>query len=154
MRITLNKELLKMMKKDKKIVLILGGVGNFQEIEKQFPDRYIDIGPSEQSLIGVAAGMALQGMKPYVFGITPYIIERPFEQVKLDIDVMNTNVKLFGYGIYPHDGITHETPYLKDLMKVFTNIKSFYPKTKEEFINILKTTQNKKGPIFVDLVNV
>ena len=51
--------------------------------------------------------MAIQGLKPWVYTITPFLIERPFEQVKLDIDQQNVNVNLVGFADYPHLGPTH-----------------------------------------------
>ena len=150
MRRTFRDELIKLMKEDKTIILILGGVGEFEEVKKLFPDRYFDVGVCEQTMISMAAGMALQGLKPYVYTITPFLIERPYEQIKLDIDQMNTNVKLLGYAEYPEDGITHQTPNIKYIMKSFNNIKSFYPNNKEEFLKALKN----KGPTFIKLINI
>ena len=65
------------------------------------------MGICEQSLIGVASGMALEGLKPWVYTITPFLIERPFEQIKLDIDQQKANVNLVGFADYPTLGPTH-----------------------------------------------
>ena len=83
-------------KSDNDIYLIVGDIGYnlFDNFIKEFPDRYINIGLCEQTMIGIAAGMALSGLKPYVYTITPFLIERPFEQIKIDIDLNNANVKL------------------------------------------------------------
>ena len=62
-------------------------------ILENHPKRFFNMGICEQSLIGVASGMALEGLKPWVYTITPFLIERPFEQIKLDIDQQNVNVK-------------------------------------------------------------
>ena len=69
-------------------------------LEKIIPKRFFNMGICEQSIIGLSAGMALEGLKPWVYTITP-LIERPFEQVKLDINQQNVNVKLVGYADYP-----------------------------------------------------
>ena len=65
------------------------------------------MGICEQSIISVASGMALEGLQPWVYTITPFLIERPFEQIKLDIDHQNVNVNLVGYADYPTLGPTH-----------------------------------------------
>jgi len=109
MRRAFGKFIDKIAKKDEKIILLVGdiGYGIFDDFRKNHPYRFINLGICEQSLIGVASGMAIQGMKPWVYTITPFLIERPFEQVKLDIDQQNVNVNLVGFADYPHLGPTH-----------------------------------------------
>ena len=71
---------------DEKVVAILGDIGvhSFRESFIKFPDRVINIGILEQSMIGVAAGLSKGGMIPIVHSIAPFVIERPFEQIKID----------------------------------------------------------------------
>ena len=95
--------------------------------------------------------MSLEGLKPWVYTITPFLIERPFEQVKLDIDQQNVNVKLVGFADYPTLGPTHSELNGKKISKIFKNIKSYFPKnTIETEKNILKCYKNK-GPNFISL---
>ena len=143
----------KLAKKDKKIVLIVGdiGYGIFDDFRKNNPDRFFNLGICEQSLIGTASGMALEGLKPWVYTITPFLIERPFEQIKLDIDQQKANVKLVGYCDYPTLGPTHATLNDKYLMKIFKNIKSYFPKNGKETKKIVLKTFNSKGPSFISL---
>ena len=63
-----------------------------------------------------------------VYTITPFLIERPFEQVKLDIDQQKVNVNLVGFADYPTLGPTHSELNAKKLMSLCKNIESFYPK--------------------------
>ena len=90
----------KLADKDKKIVLLVGdiGYGIFDRFRKKHSDRFFNLGICEQSLIGTASGMSLEGLKPWVYTITPFLIERPFEQIKLDINQQKANVKLVGFG--------------------------------------------------------
>ena len=126
--------------KDKKIVLLVGdiGYGIFDDYRKNHPKRFFNMGICEQSLIGTAAGMALEGLKPWVYTITPFLIERPFEQIKLDIDQQNVNVKLIGYADYPNLGPTHQEVNAKKLMSFFKNIKSYYPKNSLETLKYVQ----------------
>jgi transketolase len=95
--------------------------------------------------------MALEGLKPWVYTITPFLIERPFEQVKLDIDQQNANVKLVGFADYATLGPTHRELDGEKLMQLFTNITSYFPKDGNETESILHEAYRKKGPVFVSL---
>ena len=153
MRRAFGKYLSKLADSDSKIILIVGdiGYGIFDDFRKNHADRFINIGICEQSMIGVASGMALEGLKPWVYTITPFLIERPFEQIKLDINQQKANVKLVGFADYPTLGPTHSELNRKLTMKVFKNIKSFYPKNSKETINAVKNCYKIKGPTFLSL---
>ena len=99
MRRKFGKLICELANKDKKIVLLVGdiGYGIFNDFRSKHPKRFFNLGICEQSLIGTASGMALEGLKPWVYTITPFLIERPFEQIKLDIDQQKVNVKLVGF---------------------------------------------------------
>ena len=139
--------------KDKKIYLIVGDIGFriFDDFREQHPERFINMGICEQSIIGVSAGMALEGLKPWVYTITPFLIERPFEQVKLDIDQQNVNVKLVGYADYPTLGPTHTELNGEKLMQLFTNISSFFPKDGDETQKMTNQAYEKNSPAFISL---
>ena len=102
-------------------------------------------------MIGAAAGMALEGLKPWVYTITPFLIERPFEQIKLDIDQQNVNVKLVGFADYPSLGPSHSELNGKKLMKLFKNIKSFFPKDSDQTEKIVRRIYRTKEPSFISL---
>jgi transketolase len=139
--------------KDEKIYLLVGDIGYrvFDEFRDKHPSRFINLGICEQSIIGVSAGMALEGVKPWVYTITPFLIERPFEQVKLDIDQQNVNVKLVGFADYPALGPSHSEINDKALMKLFKNISSFFPENGDETKKMTIDAYNKKGPAFISL---
>ena len=139
--------------KDDKIVLIVGdiGYGIFDDFRKNHPKRFYNIGICEQSLISFASGLALEGLKPWVYTITPFLIERPFEQVKLDIDQQNTNVKLVGFADYPTLGPTHSELNGKKLMSLFKNIQSYFPKDSFQTEKIIMKCYKSKSPCFISL---
>ena len=138
---------------DEKIYVIVGDIGYrvFDEFREKHPDRFINMGICEQSMIGVSAGMALEGLKPWVYTITPFLIERPFEQVKLDIDQQNVDVKLVGFSDYPTLGPTHTELNGKKLMKLFKNITSYFPEDGEETQKVTYQAYEKNGPAFISL---
>ena len=153
MRRTFGRIISELAEKDKKIYVLVGDIGYrvFDEFREKYPNRFINMGICEQNLIGVSAGMALEGLKPWVYTITPFLIERPFEQVKLDIDQQNVNVKLVGFADYPSLGPTHTELNGKKLMQLFKNITSFFPKDGDETGLMVNQAYEKNGPAFISL---
>tara|TARA_A100001011_G_C14297409_1_gene839089 strand:+ start:787 stop:1278 length:492 start_codon:yes stop_codon:yes gene_type:complete len=153
MRRRFGKLINELAKKDQKIVLLVGdiGYGIFDDFRKQHPKRFFNLGICEQSLLGTAAGMSLEGLKPWVYTITPFLIERPFEQLKLDIDQQNVNVKLVGFADYPKLGPTHSETNAEKIMELFKNIKPFFPKNSQETENAVLKCHKNIGPNFISL---
>ena len=153
MRRGFGKVITELAEKDEKIYVIVGDIGYrvFDEFREKFPDRFINMGICEQSMIGVSAGMALEGLKPWVYTITPFLIERPFEQVKLDIGQQNVNVKLVGFSDYPKLGPTHTELSGEKMMKLFKNITSYFPKNGDETIHSVNKAFKRIGPVFISL---
>ena len=153
MRRRFGKVINKLAKKDKKIVLLVGdiGYGICDDFRKEHPKKFFNLGICEQSLISVASGMAIEGLKPWVYTITPFLIERPFEQIKLDIDQQNVNINLVGFADYPSLGPSHAELNARKLMKLFKNIKSFFPKNSDETELAVYKSYKKKGPTFISL---
>jgi len=153
MRRMFGKWILKKAREDNTVILIVGdiGYGIFDKFREEFPDRFINIGICEQSMVSIAAGLALQGLKPYIYTITPFLIERPYEQIKVDIVCNNANVKLIGYDDYPKQGPTHccatnPCEFLKSLC-----IDVYSPKNSEQTKKFLNEIYDKNGPAFMHL---
>ena len=140
MRRAFGKLINQLANKDKKIILIVGdiGYGIFDEFRKNHPTRFFNMGICEQSIIGFASGVALEGLKPWVYTITPFLIERPFEQIKLDIDQQKANVNLVGYADYPSLGPSHAELNGVKTMSMFKNIKSFFQKIAMKLLDTQK----------------
>ncbi len=153
MRRRFGKVITELADRDENIIVLVGdiGYGVFDEFRKKHPDRFINLGICEQSMIGVCAGLSLEGLKPWVYTITPFLIERPFEQLKLDIDQQNVNVKLVGYADYSTLGPTHRELDGEKLTELFTNITSFFPKDGDETQSVLYEAYETNGPVFISL---
>jgi len=153
MRREFGKVMTELAERDSRIYLITGDIGYeiFDKFREKFPERFMNIGICEQSIIGVSAGMALEGLKPYVYTITPFLIERPFEQIKLDIDYQNVDVKLVGYADYPTLGPTHNEINANTLMGLFRNIKSYFPKNSRETREFVLESYANHKPAFISL---
>ncbi|WP_225849058.1 transketolase family protein [Streptomyces sp. HPF1205] len=77
-----------LLDEDPRLALVLAAISadRFQDAARAHPDRVIDVGIREQLLVGVTGGLALTGMRPLAHTFASFLVERPFEQVKLDID--------------------------------------------------------------------
>ncbi|MCP3952636.1 MAG: hypothetical protein GY697_10535 [Desulfobacterales bacterium] len=153
MRAEFGRVLVDLARRDDRIVLLVGdfGYGVVDAFAQSFPDRFFNMGIGEQAMISVAAGLALEGMKPYVYTITPFLIERPFEQIKIDIDQQKANVKLVGYADYPDQGPTHSELDAPALMRLFRNITAYFPKTIAETRQALHASYETPTPAFISL---
>ncbi len=152
MRKVFGKLIVDLAKKDKRIILITGDVEHEMEIfKKKFPKRYFNIGLCEQSMISLAAGMASEGLIPIVYSITPFLLERPFEQIKIDIDEQNIKVILVGYADYPTHGPTHRALNAKKLVSIFKNIEGYFPKSQIETKQAILRSYKKKKPSIICL---
>ncbi len=102
-------------KKNKKIAVLVADIspaGAIVEFRKEFPERFVNTGVSEQSMIGIAAGLALRGMKPFCYTIATFSIYRPFEIIRVDLCYQNLPVTVIGMGaglVYSSLGGTHHT---------------------------------------------
>lgn len=153
MRRRFGKIITELAAQDDKVVLLVGDIGFrvFDQFRDRFPDRFINMGICEQSMISVASGMALEGLKPWVYTITPFLIERPFEQVKLDIDQQKANVKLVGYADYPRLGPTHRELDALRLIQLCKNISPFFPKNGDDTEQSIYDSYKCNSPAFISL---
>ena len=143
----------KLADENENIIIIVADIGYrvFDDFREKYPERFINMGICEQSMISVASGMALEGLHPWVYTITPFLIERPFEQIKLDIDQQNVNVNLVGFSDYPTLGPTHTEINAKKMMQLFNNIESFFPSDGDETEKMILQAYENKGPTFISL---
>ena len=92
------KSLLKKARKYKRVWLLTGdlGYGFLHPFADKFPDRFTNCGVIEQSMIGIACGLALAGKKPYVYSTSTFLIFRALEQIRNDIIHQKLDVVLVG----------------------------------------------------------
>lgn len=129
MRRAFGKTIVRIAEKDDNVILISGDVEQEMDVFKEkFPDRYFNVGLCEQTMIGMAGGLALEGLRPIVYSITPFLIERPFEQIKIDIDEQNLPVMLVGQSDYPTHGPTHRPLNPEGLVGLLKNTFGYFPR--------------------------
>ena len=149
-------ELYKQMKKNPDIWLLVGDLG-FKVFDKHFedfPQRTINCGASEQAMLGIATGLALKGKIVFVYSITPFLLRRPYDTIKLYLDGEKIPVKLVGSGRdmdYTHNGPSHDATDTSKLLKTLPNIVQFWPGTKEEVPQLVRDMIANKKSCFVSL---
>lgn len=153
MRREFMKTLTKLAEKDSRIVLLYGDVKQcMDEFERKFPERIFNMGNAEQSMVGIAAGMALEGLRPVVYTITPFIIRRAMEQVILDVDQQKASVILAGFdSCYETQGITHSGSDARALSGVLKNTACYFPNNPIETRDSLVKAMKSNSPAFFSL---
>lgn len=157
MRKTFINTLTELARKDKDIFLLTGDLGFsvFENFAKELPDQFINCGVMEQSMISIAAGLALNGKKPYVYSIIPFATMRPFEQIRNDICYQNANVKIIGIGAgfaYGAFGSTHYAIEDIAILKSLPNITILSPADDMETKAITLQLHQKLGPAYMRLL--
>lgn len=154
MRRAFGKTIFRLAEKDERVVLLTGDVEQeIADFKLRFPKRYFNLGLSEQSIISIAAGMAAEGLRPYVYSITPFVLERPFEQIKVDIDEQILPVVLVGNSDYPTHGPTHRPLNAPALCSAFKNVVCYFPRTGFEAEKAMLDSFLMGLPAFISLSN-
>lgn len=119
---------------------------------KQFPDRLVNVGIAEQSMVGTAAGLALGGKVAVTCNAAPFLISRANEQIKVDVCYNNTNVKLFGLNAGASYGPLASTHHAIDdiaIMRGFGNIQIYAPSSPRECRQIIDYALGYQGPVYI-----
>jgi transketolase len=127
------------------LVVFVGDIshGILQPFAKQYPDRYYNIGICEPTMVNMAAGLSMAGLIPVVHTIAPFLIERSFEQIKLDFGYQNLGVNLVSVGgafDYPKLGCSHHCYSDVALLSQLERSQIFLPGTASEFRELFSNT--------------
>lgn len=139
MRWTFQLSLYARMKADERMVLLYGdvGAGLWKAHHLDFRERVLNVGICEQATVSMAAGMAMQGLRPIVYTILPFLIERAFEQIKIDVAQQNLPVGLVGHS-NGDCGPTHRELNAEALIGLMPNIAGYYPNHKNQIPAIVE----------------
>ncbi|MBI3260892.1 hypothetical protein HYZ64_00780 [Candidatus Berkelbacteria bacterium] len=148
--------LIKKVATDKSVVFIVGdlGFGVVEPFMKQFPKQFLNAGVAEGNMVGVAAGMALEGFTPVCYTIGTFMSLRPFEQIRDDICVRNLNAKFigigagYGYSIY---GPTHHSNDDIGVLRNLPNMVILSPADPLELKGAFRVMFSHRGPVYLRL---
>jgi len=143
-------------KQDERVVFVGSdlGPGVLEEMKQTMPDRYYMEGVSEQNIIGMAAGLAMEGYIPYVNTIATFITRRCFEQVAVDLCLHDLPVRLIGNGgglVYAPLGPTHLATEDIAIMRSIPNMTIVSPSDADEMTRFMASALDWPHPIYIRL---
>jgi transketolase len=141
---------------DPRVVMLSGDIGNrlFDQVKGLCPERFHNCGVAEANMIGVAAGLAMSGLKPVAYTITPFITTRCLEQIKLDICAHNLPVVLAGVGAglsYAALGSTHHSLEDVGILRLMPNLIICAPADAVEARLALRAALAQEAPVYLRL---
>lgn len=142
-------------KENKNIVVLdadLAGATKSDIFQKEFPERFFDIGISEQDMIGTAAGMATCGKIPFASTFAVFATGRAYDQIRNSVCYPNLNVKICGShaGVtVGEDGATHQMLEDINMMKALPNMTVFCPSDDVQTKWVVNEASKMKGPCYI-----
>ncbi|WP_458042777.1 MULTISPECIES: transketolase family protein [Bacteria] len=123
------------------------------EFRDKFPERFLDVGLSEQACVGIAAGLAYDGNIPVVSGMLPFLSMRALEQIRTDVCYPNLPVKIIGThgGLVGNGGSTHYAVEDLTLMGALTNMTVTSIGDPLMVGEVLRQSMTMTGPIYIRL---
>jgi transketolase len=140
--------------KDPRVVLLSGDIGNklFDKFKEKAPGRFYNCGVAEANMMGVAAGMALSGLRPVVYTITPFTTTRCFEQIRVDVCYHKAPVVIVGTGSglsYADLGPTHHSCEDMAILRTLPGMTVMAPGDSLELRAGLQAALNHDGPVYM-----
>ena len=131
------------------------GYGLWDKIRLDFPDRFYNVGASELAAVTIAVGMAQEGLVPFVYSITPFLLFRGAEGIRNYVNEERVPVKLIASGrdddYSKTDGFSHYAGDDTKLLETWPNIQCYWPQEKEEIASLIEEIINNEKPSYVNL---
>jgi transketolase len=134
------------------VVADISPAGSMSKFREQYPERFINVGVAEQSMIGLCAGLALRGNRPYAYTIATFTLYRPFEMIRDDVCYQNLPVTLVGIGggvTYSTLGSTHHAQEDIALMSAIPNMSILAPCDPLETEAATWASNKVDGPLYL-----
>lgn len=142
---------------DERVCIVVADIspaGPMARFRERFPERFINVGVAEQAMIGICAGLALRGMRPFAYTIATFTLYRPFEMIRDDLGYQNLPVTLVGIGggvIYSTLGATHYAQEDIAIAGSVPNMTILAPTDPEESREITRWVVRREsgGPVYL-----
>ncbi len=154
MREAFSNALVRLALADPKVLLLTGdhGYALFDEFRKCCSDQYINAGIAEQNMVGMAAGLARVGFRPFVYGLAAFVPIRTVEQIKLDIAHDDLPVVLLGDGagfVYSHLGTSHQSTEDIACTRAIPGLAVLSPSDRFEMTASMDYAYAANGPVYL-----
>jgi transketolase len=147
-------EITKLGASDPRVVLLSGDIGNklFDKFKQQAESRFLNCGVAEANMMSVAAGMALSGLRPVIYTITPFTTTRCFEQIRVDACYHHAPVIIVGTGAglsYAELGPTHHSLEDMAILRTLPGMTVLAPCDEVELRLGLRAALQQDGPVYM-----
>jgi transketolase len=154
MRAAFSDTLVRLAKADTNVLLLTGdhGYALFDDFRRECPDQYINAGIAEQNMVGMAAGLARAGFRPFVYGLSAFIPVRVVEQIKLDVAHDKLPVVLIGDGagfVYSHLGTSHQSTEDIACTRAIPDLSVYSPADRFEVTACMDLAYHSKAPVYL-----
>jgi len=154
MRAAFSDALVRIAKADPNVLLLTGdhGYALFDDFRKECPAQYINAGIAEQNMVGMAAGLARVGFRPFVYGLAAFIPVRVVEQIKLDVAHDQLPVIFIGDGagfVYSHLGTSHQSTEDIACTRAIPNLAIYSPADRFEVTTCMELAYHSKAAVYL-----
>lgn len=154
MRAAFSETLVRLAKSDPNVLLLTGdhGYALFDDFRRECPAQYINAGIAEQNMVGMAAGLARAGFRPFVYGLSAFVPVRVVEQIKLDVAHDKLPVIFIGDGagfVYSHLGTSHQSTEDIACTRTIPHLSVYSPADRFEVTACMEMAYHAKAPVYL-----
>src|ERR1051326_418645 len=140
-----------LLESDERLVVVLADISAQYFAGTAHPERVINVGIMEQAMVSVAAGLALEGFIPVLHSIVPFLVERPFEQIKDDFCYQRLGGNFISTGAsydYSTEGMTHHGPGDVQILRSLPGMQIVVPGNAGEFDRLFREAYANDAPTY------
>lgn len=154
MRNAFSDALVRLATADPNVLLLTGdhGYALFDPFRRHCAKQYVNAGIAEQNMVGMAAGLARAGFRPFVYGLSAFVPIRVLEQIKLDVAHDNLPVVFIGDGagfVYSHLGTSHQSTEDIACTRAIPQLSVFSPADRFEMEMCMQQAYDSRSPVYL-----
>lgn len=154
MREAFSSTLVQLARQDSRVLLLTGdhGYALFDEFRRACPRQYVNAGVAEQNMVGMSAGLARMGFRPFVYGLSAFVPVRVVEQIKLDVAHDELPVVFIGDGagfVYSHLGTSHQSTEDIACTRAIPGLALLSPADRHEMLVCMRYAHTVAAPVYL-----